>query len=162
MVNNFLLLRLNNIKLIVFDFDGVMTDNRVIVSETGEESVIVNRADGLGIKMLREKGVPMLILSTEENRVVTARGKKLKLPVLQGISDKASALKDYCRELNVDLNKVMYIGNDINDLEVMKLVGLRLAPADAHIKIKEITDMVLSTPGGGGVIRELADIICSQ
>lgn len=148
-----------NIQMIVFDFDGVMTDNRVIVSETGLESVVVNRADGLGVKILREQGYSMLILSTEMNGVVSARGRKLQIPVLQNIPDKAKALLEYCSERDIDRQGVMYVGNDVNDLEAMKLVGIRVVPADAHPDVKKIAHIILSSPGGGGVVRELADLI---
>ncbi len=152
-------LRKANIQLIVFDFDGVMTDNRVIVSETGQESVVVNRADGLGVKILREQGFSMLILSTEMNGVVAARGRKLQIPVLQNVSDKAKALVEYCSERNIDMHGVMFVGNDINDLVAMKLVGIRVVPADAHPSVKGFAHIILSSPGGGGVVRELADLL---
>lgn len=147
------------IQLIVFDFDGVMTDNRVILCENGFESVVVNRADGLGVKILRERGFSMLILSTEANGVVAVRGEKLQIPVLHNIPDKAEALIKYCFERQIDINRVMFIGNDINDLDAMKLVGIRVVPADAHRSVKEIADIILSSPGGGGVVRELADLL---
>ncbi len=149
-----------DLQLIVFDFDGVMTDNRVILSETGEESVIVNRADGWGVGMLRDKGYPMVILSTEKNKVVVTRAEKLKIPVLHGVANKAAVLKKYCAEIQVDMQKVMYVGNDINDLEAMQSVGVRVVPCDAHKKVKEIADIILEASGGGGVVRELADMLC--
>lgn len=155
-------MKISNVKLIVFDFDGVMTDNRVIINEHGEESVIVNRADGLGINMLREHGFSMIILSTEENCVVEARARKLKLNVLQGINDKAVALRDYCAHNKIGLDSVLYVGNDINDFAVMEIVGIRVAPADAHNDIKNIADINLKTLGGRGVVRELADILLSM
>jgi D-sedoheptulose 7-phosphate isomerase len=154
--------RFAEIKLIVFDFDGVMTDNRVILSESGEESVAVNRADGWGIRMLREKGYPMVILSTEKNKVVTMRARKLDIPVLQGIEDKATILADYCRQQKIDLQHVLYIGNDVNDYAAMQLVGVRVVPANGHKTVKAIADIVLETSGGGGVVRELADMICNE
>lgn len=144
---------------IVFDFDGVMTDNRVIVNEYGEESVIVNRADGLGINAIRQYGIPMMILSTETNKVVVARAQKLKIPVLHGVDDKATILREYCESKNIEMNRVLYVGNDINDFEAMSLVGMKVVPSDAHICVKKIADIILNTPGGGGVVRELADLI---
>jgi len=147
-----------DVQLIVFDFDGVMTDNRVLLCENGLESVVVNRADGLGVKILRELGFPMLILSTETNRVVSVRGQKLQIPVLQNIPDKAEALTKYCAKRHIDMSGVMFIGNDLNDLEVMKLVGIRVVPSDAHPSVKKIADTILLSPGGGGVVRELADL----
>ena len=90
---------LNNIKLIVYDFDGVMTDNRVIVREDGIESVIVSRADGMGVGIIMEMGIPQVILSSETNRIVSFRAKKLGIPVLQGVDDKKTALLNYCKEV---------------------------------------------------------------
>jgi YrbI family 3-deoxy-D-manno-octulosonate 8-phosphate phosphatase len=150
----------DSIELMVFDFDGVMTDNRVILSETGEESVIVNRADGLGVTILKQHGFKMMILSTEKNAVVAARGNKLNISVLQGFDNKAEVLTDYCDKANIDLKNVLYVGNDINDFEAMLKVGIKVAPADAHAKIKQIADVVLLSSGGKGVVRELADLIC--
>lgn len=148
-----------DIQLIVFDFDGVMTDNRVLLCENGQESVVVNRADGLGVKILRERGFSMLILSTEINGIVAVRGQKLQIPVLHNIPDKAEALMKYCAEKHIEMSEVMFLGNDINDLEAMKLVGIRVVPADAHPSVKEFADIILSSPGGGGVVRELADLL---
>lgn len=147
------------IRLIIFDFDGVMTDNRVIVSETGQESVIVNRADGLGINIIKKLGIPMLILSTEANSVVTVRARKLDLPLLQAVEDKAHVLDKYCAERNIPFSMVLYVGNDINDLEAMKLVGYRYAPADSHDDIKSIAHHIFKAKGGDGVVRELADLL---
>lgn len=144
------------IKLIVFDFDGVMTDNTVMVDENGKEVVRVNRSDGLGVRLLMNNGYPCMILSTEKNPVVSKRGEKLGIPVLQGIDNKKVALVNYCTQQKTDLDSVLYIGNDLNDLEVMKAVGLRGAPADAYKEIKTIADIIFRSKGGKGVVRELA------
>lgn len=143
------------VELMVFDFDGVMTDNRVLIDQDGKELVFVNRADGLAVSELKKMGYKMLILSTEINPVVTARAEKLKLDVLQGIDDKKKALEQYCKEKIIDLKKVLYVGNDINDREVMEVVGIRVVPADAYPEVMEIADVILKTKGGYGVIREL-------
>ena len=148
---------LNNIKLIVYDFDGVMTDNRVIVHEDGMESVIVNRADGLGVNLIKEIGLPQMILSTETNSVVEARARKLGIPVLQGVDGKKTVLLNYCKSNNYDPGGILYVGNDVNDEGVMKAVGYSVATADAHHSIKSLAQMVLDTKGGQGVVRELAD-----
>lgn len=146
-------------KLIVSDFDGVMTDNRVIVNEKGEESVIVSRADGMGISMIKKHGIEFIIMSTETNPVVTMRAKKLKIQVLQSVEDKGMALRKYCEERNIELSDVMYIGNDINDLPAMKITGYRVVPNDAYKQVKEVANIILETNGGYGVIRELAELI---
>jgi YrbI family 3-deoxy-D-manno-octulosonate 8-phosphate phosphatase len=148
---------LNNIKLIVYDFDGVMTDNRVMVSEDGMEYVMVSRADGLGVNMINEMEIPQMILSTETNPVVSFRAKKLGIPVLQGVDDKKMVLLNYCKDNNYDPGRILYVGNDVNDEGVMKAVGYSVATADAHHSIKSLAQMVLDTKGGQGAIRELAD-----
>jgi len=153
---------MKQIKYIFFDFDGVMTDNRVLVTENGKEAVFCNRADGIGVEMLRKAGYKMMIISTETNKIVRARAKKLKIPVINGVIDKKSTLTKLCEKAKISLNKVCYVGNDINDLDAMRLVGLKIAPHDAHPCILEIADIVTKATGGEGVIRELADIISNS
>jgi len=150
---------IKDVDLVVYDFDGVMTDNRVIIFQNGVEAVIVNRADGLGVDRLRALGIPQLILSTETNPVVKARAAKLKLEVIGSCKDKATALKIYCKKNDYDLHKVLYVGNDLNDLEVMKTVGVPVAPADAHPDIKAIAKLITHAKGGEGVIKELAECL---
>lgn len=145
------------IDLICYDFDGVMTDNRVIVDENGKESVICNRGDGLGVNYFRRLRIPQLILSTEMNQVVFARANKLDISCIHGCGDKARELTYYCIENKYELDNVMYVGNDINDLEAMKMVGWPVCPADAHREIQAISIRVTDAKGGEGVIRELAD-----
>lgn len=147
-------LQFKNIDLIVYDFDGVLTDNRVLVFDDGHEAVFCNRADGLAIGLIKKAGVPQIILSMEENRVVEARAHKLGIDVLYGIQDKKTALTDYCRKGNYDLKRVVYIGNDINDIEVMGIVGYPMAPQDARLAVKRISRMVIAKNGGDGVVRE--------
>ncbi len=147
----------NLIKLMVLDFDGVMTDNRVLVDENGKESVFVNRADGMGINLLKSYGIQCMILSTEKNPVVSKRAEKLNISVLQGIEDKCDALKNYAELQGIALQDILYVGNDINDLSVMQIVGVTAVPADAYEIVKEKADILLKTKGGYGVVRELAD-----
>jgi len=136
-----------------------MTDNRVIVFQDGTEAVTVNRADGLGVDFFRKLGIHQLILSTETNPVVRARASKLRLEVIDSCDNKKIALENYCAQNGYDLNKVIYIGNDLNDLEVMKIIGFPIAPADAHLKIKKIAKLITKTKGGEGVIKELSEYI---
>ena len=153
---------INNLKLIVYDFDGVMTDNKVYVDQNGNEMVQVNRADGLGVSEIKKLGIEQIIISTEQNPVVSARAKKLDIPCLQGIENKKDALVSYYRENNITLDKVAYVGNDINDKEAMEISGVTFCPSDAHESIKAISDYVLKTKGGQGVIRELLDLITKK
>ena len=147
------------IELIVYDFDGVMTDNRVLVFQDGHEAVMCNRADGLGIGMIRDLGIPQIIISTESNPVVQARAEKVHLDVLQNISDKKAALRQYCDQFKYNLSNVLFVGNDINDLEAMEIAGIPVCPSDAHDRIRNISKIVLNAKGGAGVIRELADML---
>ena len=150
---------LAEVKLIVYDFDGVMTDNRVIVDETGRESVVVNRADGLAVSLIRRMGIEQLILSTEKNPVVLKRAEKLGLICLNGVDNKKETLIEHLRRANIDRKNVVYIGNDLNDLEVMEYVGYPVAPADAAPAVKKIARTVTEARGGDGVIREFWDIL---
>ena len=150
---------MNNIKLIVYDFDGVMTDNRVYINESGIETVCVSRADGLGISEIKKLGIEQIIISTEKNTVVSARAKKLDIPFMQGINNKKKKLLDYCEKNNIHPKDIAYVGNDINDQKAMEISGTTFCPADAHYTIKDISDYILRTSGGQGVIRELLDLI---
>jgi 3-deoxy-D-manno-octulosonate 8-phosphate phosphatase (KDO 8-P phosphatase) len=150
---------MENILLIVYDFDGVMTDNKVYIDQKGNEMVKVNRADGLGISEINKMGIHQVIISTEKNPVVSARAEKLGILCLQGIENKKRALLNFCQENNFNLQNVAYVGNDINDLEAMEIVGTSFCPADSQESIKSICDQILETNGGDGVIRELVNII---
>ena len=147
------------IGLVVFDFDGVFTDNKVYTAQDGTETVMCDRRDGLGVKMLREHGVPMFILSLETNPVVAARARKLQLDVEGGCEDKAEFLEQYLQEHDIGSENLIYMGNDLNDLEAMKLAGFSVAPADAHPRVVEIADLVVTATGGNGAVRELCEII---
>jgi YrbI family 3-deoxy-D-manno-octulosonate 8-phosphate phosphatase len=148
-----------NIMLLVYDFDGVMTDNRVYVDQNGNEMVQVNRADGLGVSEIKKMGIQQIIISTEKNPVVSARANKFGIPCMQGIDNKKDALVDHCRRNDIELPQVAYLGNDINDKEAMEIAGIIFCPSDAHEEIKAISDHILVTKGGGGVIRELFDLL---
>ena len=151
-----------DIDLIVYDFDGVMTDNKVLLSQDGQESVILNRADGMGVSLFKNKGVKQIIISTETNPIVTLRAKKLEIDVMQDVKDKKYAIIKVCDKMNYDLSKIVFVGNDVNDLEAMKIVGVPIAPHDAHEKILNIAKIITKAKGGDGVIRELFDLIRFQ
>ena len=153
---------LSQIKAVVFDFDGVFTDNRVIVSTTGEEFVICDRGDGMGTNLLADAGIKMLILSKEKNAVVTSRGKKLNIEVIQGCDDKLPELKKWLKKNDIDAQQSAYIGNDINDLECLSHVGVSVIPADAHPSVIEVATWILRHNGGRGAIREFADVLLSN
>jgi len=149
----------HDVDLVVFDFDGVLTDNRVLVFADGTEAVWCTRADGLAFDAFRRSAVATLILSTEKNAVVAARAAKLQVEAISGCGDKASALQAVCHERGLRLERVLYVGNDLNDLAVMRLVGTPIAVADAHPRIIEIARHTLTTRGGEGAAREIAERI---
>lgn len=152
-------MNINEIDAMFFDFDGVLTDNKVLVHQDGSESVLCNRGDGLAFDVLRKLKIPTYILSTETNSVVTQRAKKLKTPVIQGASNKLDTLSKLCSKEHYDINKVLFTGNDLNDYHVMKACGYSACPSDSHPKIIQISSYVLSSAGGSGVVRELIDEI---
>ena len=150
------------VELLVLDFDGVMTNNRVWVTEDGAEAVACNRSDGMGLAMLRAHGIQTVVLSTESNPVVAARCRKLGVPYRQGVADKETALRGLAAERNVDLPQIVYVGNDVNDLPCLRLVGCGVAVADAHPLVRAQADLVLNQQGGHGAVRELCDMILAR
>ncbi|MBF0126360.1 MAG: acylneuraminate cytidylyltransferase [Magnetococcales bacterium] len=144
---------------VVFDFDGVLTDNRVLVRQDGMESVVCSRGDGMGFGLLRKAGIPAFIMSTETNPVVSARAGKLKLPVLQAVEDKGAALQALCREHGFSLERILFVGNDVNDLPAMRLAGYPIAVGDAVPVVKKAAWRVLKTVGGAGIVRELLESV---
>jgi YrbI family 3-deoxy-D-manno-octulosonate 8-phosphate phosphatase len=151
-----------DIDAVVLDFDGTQTDDRVLVDSDGKEVVAVHRGDGLGIAALRRAGLPLLILSTEENPVVAARARKLRIPVLHGVERKDLALKQWCEEQGIAPERVLYAGNDVNDLPCFDLVGWPVAVASAHDVVRGAARAVTSSAGGAGAIREIASWILGK
>ncbi|MGW0331388.1 cytidylyltransferase domain-containing protein [Streptomyces sp. NPDC003011] len=149
----------DDVDAVVLDFDGTQTDDRVLIDADGKEFVSVHRGDGLGIAALRKSGLHMLILSTEQNPVVAARARKLRLPVLHGIDRKDLALKQWCEEQGIAPERVLYVGNDVNDLPCFALVGWPVAVASAHDVVRGAARAVTTVSGGDGAIREIASWI---
>ena len=150
-------MNINNIDAFVFDFDGVLTNNLVYLNQEGVESVVCSRADGLAFDVLRKLKKPTFILSTEKNSVVTMRAKKLKIPAIQGVSDKVEAIKELADKKKYNLKSILYVGNDLNDYLVMQVCGYTACPIDSHPRIKEISENILTAKGGNGVVRELLE-----
>ena len=150
------------LRLVVFDFDGVMTDNGVLVDDRGGEAVRCDRGDGWGVARLRDAGVPMMVLSTEQHPVVAARCAKLGLPCVQGCGDKAAALSALLAERGIDPAEVAYVGNDVNDLGCLRLVGMPVAVADSHPEVLAACKLVLTRPGGRGAVREFCDLLLAR
>lgn len=147
---------------VVFDFDGVFTDNGVMVRQDGSESAYCSRFDGMGVTLLRKAGVPILILSKEPNPVVGARAKKLGVPCLQGIDDKVPVLGSWLGERSIDPSACVYLGNDVNDAGPLAMVGCPVVVADAHRSVIPLARIVLDNVGGRGAVRELCDLVLAQ
>ncbi len=148
-------MNIDNISALFYDFDGVMTDNHVLVDQNGVESVYVNRGDGYAIARFREMGLPQVIVSTEKNPVVERRAEKLRIPVIHGVDDKGSIIKKYASENGIILDRAVFVGNDLNDLPAFEACGIKAAPADAEEEVLKIADWVSGRKGGDGVIRDL-------
>lgn len=150
------------VRLLVLDFDGVLTDNRVWVDGDGHEYVAAFRGDGMGVIRLRRAGVGTLVLSAEVNPVVAARCRKVGMECLQGVEDKAAVLKELLRERALEPAKVVFVGNDVNDLPCFGIAGFAAAPADAEPAVRGEADLVLARRGGHGAVRELCDLILER
>jgi YrbI family 3-deoxy-D-manno-octulosonate 8-phosphate phosphatase len=146
-------------KILFTDFDGCLTDDRVWLNQEGEEFVAANRKDGLAVKRLKSLGIQVVITSTETNKVVLARGNKMGVEVLQGLSDKAESIDHYLEQRNLSWEDVWYIGNDVNDLGAIRKANISFCPSDAVELIKKEVSHKLSAKGGFGVLAELASKI---
>lgn len=147
------------VKLLVMDFDGVLSDNRVWTDQDGKESVASNRSDSMGLDLLRKSGVQAYVLSREENPVVARRCDKLGIGYKQGIKEKGEALRQLLAELNVAAENTIFVGNDTNDLPCFPLAGCAVAVADSHPDVLRQADQRLTRKGGHGAVRELCDLI---
>tara|TARA_Y200000002_G_C22675909_1_gene662077 strand:+ start:1063 stop:1545 length:483 start_codon:yes stop_codon:yes gene_type:complete len=156
------LLDLKKIKLFVYDFDGVMTNNTFSLDEKGNEQVFLNRSDGLAVNEIRKRGFKQLILSTEKSKIIILRAKKLKIESEIGVKDKLLTLKAYLSSKSLKFNEIAYVGNDINDFEAMSHAKLKICPRDAQKPIKKISDIILKEEGGKGVIREILSLIIEE
>jgi len=150
-------ININDLDLIVFDFDGVLTNNSVYIDERGVESVKCSRSDGLAFDILRKINIRTIILSTETNRVVQQRAKKLKIEAINSQTNKEGFLKKFCKDNLYSLDRVLYVGNDLNDYYAMKSAGYRICPSDSHPKILEIATKVIDVKGGDGVARNIVE-----
>jgi YrbI family 3-deoxy-D-manno-octulosonate 8-phosphate phosphatase len=153
-----LLKKILHIRLIVFDFDGVFTDNRVFVDAKGRESVACYRGDGIGLARLRETAIKSYILSSEVNDLVVYRSKKLKTPCINNCKNKLKALRDIATKNKIGLSQIAFVGNDINDIECIKAVGLGIGVSDSHPEVLRAISIKTSKKGGYGAVREICDL----
>jgi YrbI family 3-deoxy-D-manno-octulosonate 8-phosphate phosphatase len=148
---------LRAIRFVVFDFDGVFTDDAVYISQDGTEMVRCWRGDGLGIRKLDALGVGAAILSTEINPVVGLRARKMRIQCFQGLENKSARLEALATEAVVPLSQFAYVGNDINDLLCFQGVGLPIAVQNAHPDVLGCVRYRTETRGGHGAVREVCD-----
>jgi YrbI family 3-deoxy-D-manno-octulosonate 8-phosphate phosphatase len=155
---------LEKIKMIITDFDGVITDGRVWTDENGKETVAASRSDSMRVRQLRERGIEVMILSSEVNPVVKARAEKMGIEAIHGLSlnGKGEALKKFLAEKNLDPAQIIYLGNDFNDLPCFEIAGWAVAVADAYPEVIRAADHVLSRQGGYGALRELCDMVLNK
>jgi 3-deoxy-D-manno-octulosonate 8-phosphate phosphatase (KDO 8-P phosphatase) len=147
------------LKLALFDFDGVFTDNSVWTFEDGREAVRCSRLDGFGLRRLQGSGVKPFVLSMEENPVVSARCRKLAIECWQGRADKGTALDQLLEQHGVAPQNVAFVGNDVNDVPCLNRVGLPIVVADAHPDVLSYAKLRTRCHGGQGAVREVCDII---
>ena len=150
---------IRKIEMVVFDFDGVFTDNRVLVIQDGTEGVFCSRADGFGLGAVKKLGIRLLVISTEKNPVVGARCKKLNIPYIQECENKSQILQMEANKLGISLNNIAYLGNDINDIECLEIVGLPACVSDSYSEVIAVSKYVTKAKGGYGAVREFCDFI---
>jgi YrbI family 3-deoxy-D-manno-octulosonate 8-phosphate phosphatase len=150
---------IRGIRLVVFDFDGVFTDDMVYVQENGIETVRCYRGDGIGLQLLKRRGIEAVIVSTETNPVVSARARKLKIHCVQNCQNKHQMLEKMVRERNISFSEVAFVGNDINDLAVLNAVGFPIVVQNAHHDVVSCARYQTKIPGGYGAVREVCDLI---
>ncbi len=158
-MNDLLLHNLRKVKVACFDFDGVFTDNKVYVTQDGVESVVCFRSDGIGLSNLKKNKIKTFIISSEKNEVVSRRATKLNIDCIKGVENKAEEVKKISTRLNIPLSEFLFIGNDVNDIPALKIVGFPIGVADAYPEIDEFILFRTKTKGGCGAVREICDFI---
>lgn len=151
--------KLDKPEILAIDFDGCLTDDHVLVDETGKEFVRASRKDGLGAGRLKLLGIAVVIVSTEENLVVSQRAKKMQVEVRQGVQNKQLALNEFAQSRGIAREKIWAVGNDVNDLSLFESASLTLCPRDASPEIKSIADLILPINGGEGILNFLANAL---
>lgn len=151
--------RLRQLKLIAFDFDGIFTDGKVIISEDGRESVVCSRKDTLRFPELRKLGIDLAVISKERNLVVARRCEKMGVECLQGVDDKLTALRQLLETKGLSSEQAAFVGDDINDLTCLEFAGIAFTVADGHDKCKAAADYVTSKIGGDHAVREICELI---
>ena len=159
-MNKKILKKLKKIRLLISDVDGVLTDGGMYYSEKGEILKKFNAKDGMGVEILLRSKVKTILLTRENSNIVKKRGSKIKAAATYiGTFNKESQLQKICKKFQVSLAEIAYIGDDLNDLEIMRLVGFAAVPSDGIKDLRKIADYVCKNNGGNGAFREIADLI---
>ena len=151
-----------DVKVVITDVDGVLTDGGMFYSTNGEMLKKFNTRDGMGVEILRNNNIPVIIMTREKSKIVISRAKKLLIDdVNVGIKKKEMLLSKICKKYQINKENIAYIGDDINDLEILKQVGFSASPSDGITIVKKESDYICKSKGGEGVLREVADLIIS-
>jgi len=160
-INELMLVDIEKIKIFFFDFDGVFTNNKVIVSEDGKESVVCSRSDGIGLNQLKAYGYDLCVISSEINPLVNIRCKKLKIESFNEVEDKGLLIKKILKSKSLNKENAAFIGNDINDIPAYESVFLKIAVSDRNHAIDNYVSFLTTLAGGEGAVREVCDKIIS-
>jgi 3-deoxy-D-manno-octulosonate 8-phosphate phosphatase (KDO 8-P phosphatase) len=152
----------SSVKVLFVDFDGVMTDNMVYISQEGTEMVRCSRSDGVGVKLLTKSNIQVIVLSSEKNEVVTKRCLKLQIVCFQGVENKKEIAQGILKKSGLTWTDAAFVGDDVNDLELLNSVKYSFCPSDAQEGVRLICEHILETRGGHGVLRELANLLCPE
>ena len=162
MINKKILEKCKKIKILISDVDGVLTDGGMYYSEKGEELKKFNTRDGMAVELIQKNEIPVILMTKENSKIVLQRAKKIKIKKSYiGIDEKERKLPEICKKFKVKLENIAYIGDDVNDLEIMKKVGFSATPNDGIIEAKKICDYICTKNGGDAAFREFADLIIS-
>ena len=162
-MNQKLLKKFKDIKIVLTDVDGVLTDGGMYYSSKGDTMKKFHVRDGMAINMLKKHNIPTVIVTKEKNRIITQWAKKMNVKkIFDGVLDKEKILKKVCKEFDVKTSNIVYIGDDVNDMALLKNVGISVSPADAWKNTKQIVDYVSEKNGGKGVLREISDLILAS
>ncbi|WP_408955148.1 KdsC family phosphatase [Natroniella sp. ANB-PHB2] len=152
--------KVEEIKMFITDVDGVLTDGRIILGSEGQEFKCFHVHDGLGIKLAQEAGIEVAIITGRKSEAVTRRAAELGLEeVHQGVKDKLEVLKQLLERYNLTVEQVAYIGDDLNDLVILKEIGLAMTVANGVDEVKEVADYVTNKAGGQGAVREAIEVV---
>ena len=152
--------KMEPVKLLLLDVDGVLTDGRIVYSDDGVETKAFNVRDGLGLRLLMDGGIQVGIVTGRRSKALYRRCKDLGIiDVYDGVDDKAALLDDICRRMGIRTESIAFIGDDLPDIPLMKKVGLSIAVADAHEAVRAVADLVTTAGGGAGAVREVCEAI---